>query len=101
MHGKPTPTRSADMLKEYLDIINSKQVKHGRAKRYDIYRRAGSGEHTDRMIKRLKEWGFIEGNKRDGYRKTQKGEEMHEMLKKRELVGILTRYLRGDRIRIS
>lgn len=95
----PPPTRSADTLKEYLDIINSKQAERGRAKRYDIYRRAGSEAQTDRMIKYLKETALIEGNDKDGYRKTGKGEEMHKILKKRELVGILTRDLRGKRIR--
>jgi len=51
------------------------------------------------MIKYLKETGLIEGNDKEGYRKTGKGEEMHEILKNRELVGILTRDLRGKRIR--
>lgn len=95
----PPPTRSADMVKEYLDIINSKQAQYGKAQRYDIYRRAGSEAQTDRIIKYLKNTGLIEGNKEDGYRKTKKGEEMHSILKKRELVGILTRDLRGSRIR--
>lgn len=97
---KPPPTKSADMIKEYLDIIDSKEAEGGKACRYDIYRRAGSGAQTDRIIKRLKAWGFIEGNKDDGYRKTEKGNEMHEILKKRELVGILTRDLAGDKIRL-
>jgi len=94
----PPPTESADALKEYLDIINSKQAESGKAKRYDIYRRAGSEAQTDRMITYLREAGFIEGNDKDGYRKTRKGEEMHEILKRRDLVGILTRELRGKRI---
>ena len=94
----PPPTKSADMVKDYLDLINAKQAKRGRALRYDIFRRAGSGPQTDRMIKRLKGWGFIEGNDKDGYRKTKRGEEMHKMLQQRELIGILTRDLTGPRI---
>lgn len=95
----PPPTKSADMVKEYLDLINAKQAEKGRALRYDIFRRAGSEAQTDRMIKRFKEWRFIEGNDKDGYRKTKRGEEMHKMLQQRELVGILTRDLKGPRIR--
>ena len=100
MHRRrmPPPTKSAESLKEYLDIINSKQAKSGKAKRYDIYRRAGSEAQTDRIMKYLKKTGLIEGNKKNGYRKTERGEEMHKLLKKRELVGILTRDLRGKKI---
>ena len=93
------PTKSADMIKEYLDIINSKQDQQGKAKRYDIYRRAGSEAQTDRIIKYLKANVLIEGNDQDGYRKTKRGEDLHEILKKRELVGILTQDLKSDRIR--
>ena len=95
----PPLTRSAEEVKDYLDIINSKQVECGKAKRYDIYRRAGSQAQTDRIIKRLMEWGVIEGNDQEGYRKTETGEVMHEMLcKHADLVGVFTRQLKGRRI---
>jgi len=96
----PPPTKSADRLEEYLDIINSKQTKSGNAKWYDIYRRAGNVAQTDKWINYLIENGLIQGNKKDGYRKTEKGEYLHEVLKNhRDLVGILTRDLRSDRLR--
>jgi Mn-dependent DtxR family transcriptional regulator len=102
MHRKrsPPPSKAAERLKEYLDIINSMQSKHGAALRYDIYRRAGSEPQTDRVIRYLQENGLIEGNKERGYRKTPKGETWHGILKEhRDLIGLLTRELSGDRTR--
>ena len=96
---RPPPTKSADRVKEYLDIIDSKQTQSGRAKRYDIYRRAGSEAQTDRMIKYLKDTGIIEGNDEIGYKKTKLGEDLHHILKRRELTGILTQDFRGSRLR--
>ena len=50
------------------------------------------------MIKYLEENDLIEGDKSEGYHKTEKGETWHEILKKhRDLVGALTRELNGDR----
>ena len=96
----PPPTKSAEEVKDYLDIINSKQAQCGKAKRYDIYRRAGSQAQTDRIIKRLTGWGVIKGNDQEGYTKTEKGEVMHELLcRHADLVGILTRELKGRKIR--
>ena len=94
----PPPSRAAERLKEYLDIFDSAEEKRGRTLRYDIYRRAGNQWQTDRMIDYLEENGLIEGNKEDGYRKTEKGEMWHEILKRHsDLVGVLTRELSGDR----
>jgi len=97
--GTPTPSKSSTMVKEYLEIIDSRQRINQRAKKFDIYRRAGSEAQTIRMIKYLKEKAnLIEGNDKIGYIKTKKGEELFEILKKRDLVGILTRDLSGRRI---
>jgi Mn-dependent DtxR family transcriptional regulator len=95
---RPPPSRAAERLREYLDIIESMQVKRGYALWYDIYRRAGNSYQTDSTIKYLEENGLIEGNKTEGYRKTKKGESWHQILKKhRDLVGVLTRELSGVR----
>ena len=99
-YRSPPPSRAAERLREYLDIIESMQVKRGYALWYDIYRRAGNQYQTDSTIKYLEENGLIEGNKTDGYRKTKKGESWHEILMKhRDLVGVLTRELSGGRRR--
>jgi Mn-dependent DtxR family transcriptional regulator len=96
----PPPSRTAERLREYLDIIEPMQAKHGHALWYDIYRRAENPYQTDSTIKYLEENGLIEGNKTDGYRRTKKGESWHEILRKhRDLVGVLTRELSGDRQR--
>ena len=94
----PSPSRAAERLREYLDIIESKQIENGKALRYDIYRRAGNQYQTDSVIKYLKENNLIKGNKKEGYLLTKKGEVWHEILKKhRDLVGVLTRELSGTR----
>jgi len=96
---KPSPTKSADRIKEYLEIIEKKEIDGEKAKRYDIYRRAGSEAQTDRVIKYLLETGLITGNDEEGYIKTSKGNDLLSILKKRELVGILTRELSGKKIK--
>lgn len=96
---KPPPTKSADRIKEYLEIIEKKEIDGKKAKRYDVYRRAGSEAQTDRVIKYLLETGLINGNDEKGYAKTGKGNDLLLILKKRELVGILTRDLSGKKIR--
>jgi Mn-dependent DtxR family transcriptional regulator len=94
----PSPSRAAERLKEYLDIFDDANAKRGKTLWYDIYRRAGNQWHTEQMIKYLTENGLIEGNKAEGYQKTKKGEIWHDILKKhRDLVGVLTRELSGDR----
>jgi Mn-dependent DtxR family transcriptional regulator len=94
----PPPSRAAERLKEYLDIFDSAEEKRGRTLRYDIYRRAGNQWQTDRVLGYLAENGLIEGSKEDGYRKSEKGEVWHDILKRHsDLVGVLTRELSGDR----
>ena len=94
----PSPSRAAERLREYLDIIELKQIKQGKVLRYDIYRRAGNQYQTDSVIKYLMENRLIIGNKKEGYQLTKKGQVWHEILKKhRDLVGVLTRELSGTR----
>ena len=94
-----TPSRAAERLKEYLDIFDSAKTKErGKTIWYDIYRRAGNQWQTEQMIKYLEENDLIEGEKSEGYQKTEKGEIWHDILKKHsDLVGVLTRELSGDR----
>ena len=94
----PSPSRAAERLREYLDIIAVKQIERGTAVKYDIYRRAGNQYQTDSVIKYLKENRLIIGNKKEGYQLTKKGQMWNEILKKhRDLVGVLTRELSGTR----
>lgn len=94
----PSPSRAAERLKEYLGIFDSTQAKRGKTLWYDIYRRAGNQWQTNQMIKYLEANGLIDGNKTDGYKKTEKGEIWHSILKKHsDLVGVLTKELSGDR----
>ena len=95
---KPSPSRAAERLKEYLDLFDVAHAKRGKTIRYDIYRRAGNQWQTDHMIEYLKENGLIKGDKTMGYHKTEKGEIWHDILKKHsDLVGVLTKELSGNR----
>ncbi len=95
---RPAPSKAAERLKEYLDIFDATHEKRGKTLRHDIYRRAGTQWQTDRMIEYLKEKGLINGDKENGYHKTEKGETWHNILKKHsDLVGVLTKELSGDR----
>jgi len=50
------------------------------------------------VIRCLEENGLIRGTKNEGYLLTEKGEMWHYILKRhRDLVGVLTRELSGDR----
>ncbi len=95
---KPAPTKSAYRIKDYLEIIDSKELESGKAKRYDIYRRAGSEPQTDRVLKFLLGNGLIIGNDKEGYMKTKKGNTLLSVLRDHELTGILTRDLSGAKI---
>ena len=95
---RPSPSRAAERLKEYLDIFDVAQAERGKTLRYDIYRRAGTQWQTDRMIAYLKDNGLITGDKTSGYHKTEKGAIWHEILTThRDLVGVLTKELSGER----
>lgn len=94
----PPPSRAASRLKEYLDIFDTTQAARGKTLWYDIYRRAGNQWQTSQVIKYLEENDLINGNKKEGFHKTKKGEVWHNILKKHsDLVGVLTRELSGDR----
>ena len=95
---KPPPTKNAERIKDYLEIIDSKELESGKAKRYDIYRRAGSEAQTDRVIKYLLENGLITGNDKEYYMKTKNGNTLLSILRNHELTGILTRDLSGSRM---
>lgn len=94
----PPPSKAAERLREYLDIIATAQEQRGKALWYDVYRRAGNQYQTDSTITFLLENGLLSGNKEEGYLLTEKGRAWHDILKKhRDLVGVLTRELSGDR----
>jgi len=94
----PPPSKAAERLMEYLEIVRTAQAQRGKVLWYDFYRRAGNPYHTDRNISYLVEKGLITGNKDDGYTMTERGETWYDILKKhRDLVGALTRELSGDR----
>jgi hypothetical protein len=100
MLRKPHPTKSAERVKRYLDIIESMEKTRGRARKYDVYREAMNEPQTDRMIRFFIRNGLIAGDDNEGYVRTADGIMFHKMLKEhRNLVGIFTRQLSGDRIR--
>jgi len=94
----PPPSRAAERLREYLDIFKTAHKKRGKVLWYDVYRRAGNQWETGQVIKYLEENGLIVGCKEEGYHLTEKGETWQNVLKiHRDLVGVLTRELSGDR----
>ena len=94
----PPPSRAAERLREYLEILAAAQEQRGKTLWYDIYRRAGNQYQTDQVILYLIENGLVKGSKQDGYQLTKKGETWYEILRKHsDLVGVLTRELSGDR----
>ncbi len=94
----PPPSRAAQRLKEYLDIVESTQAQKGKTLWYDFYRRAGNQYQTDQTIKYLQDNGLIAGSKDDGYTMTQKGRIWHDILRKhQDFIGVLTRELSGER----
>lgn len=94
----PPPSRAAERLKEYLDIIQSAETQKGKAVWYDVYRRAGNQYQTDNTIDYLQQNKLISGNKDEGYVLTEKGHIWHDILRKhQDFVGVLTRELSGER----
>ena len=94
----PPPSKAAERLREYLDIFIVAQKERGKVLWFDVYRRAGNQWETGRVIKYLEENGLINGSKEDGFHLTDKGKAWHQVLKiHRDLVGVLTRELSGDR----
>jgi len=94
----PTPSKAAERLREYLDILHAAQEERGKILWYDVYRRAGNQWQTGQVMEYLEENGLIEGTKEEGWRLTEKGEAWYHVLRRhRDLVGVLTRELSGDR----
>ncbi len=94
----PPPSRAAERLKEYLDIIQSAETQKGKAVWYDVYRRAGNQYQTDNTIEYLQQNKLISGNKDEGFVLTEKGHIWHDILRKhQDFVGVLTRELSGER----
>jgi Mn-dependent DtxR family transcriptional regulator len=94
----PPPSRAAQRLKEYLDIIQAAQDQKGKALWYDVYRRAGNQYQTDHTIKFLAENGLLSGDKEAGYMLTSKGQAWRDILQKhQDFIGVLTRELSGER----
>jgi hypothetical protein len=102
MAKRPSPSKSAERVKRYLDIVESMEKTRGRARRYDIYKEAMNEPQTNRMIRFFLESRWITGDDDEGYVRTEEGIIAHELLKKhRNVVGVFTRQLSGDRIRQS
>lgn len=94
----PPPSKAAQRLKEYLDIIAESQENKGKAVWYDIYRRAGNQTQTDNTVKYLQDNKLITGSKTEGYLLTKKGQVWRDILRKhQDLIGVLTRELSGER----
>lgn len=96
----PPPSKAAERIREYLEIIELATNQKGFAKHYDIFKRAMNNAYTDSVIKYLKDSGLIDGDDEKGYTLTKYGKDFLDLLKKhRGLIGLLTRELSGDRIR--
>jgi Mn-dependent DtxR family transcriptional regulator len=94
----PPPSRAAERLREYLEILATAQEQRGKTLWYDVYRRAGNQYQTDQVILYLTDNGLVKGSKEEGYQLTIKGETWREILGKHsDLVGVLTRELSGER----
>jgi hypothetical protein len=95
----PPPSKSAERIKTYLELIESGVSDRGYAKRYDILKKTMNEAQTDRIIKYLVKNRLIE-EFGEGFQLTQLGIDFLEILKKnRVLVGLLTKELSGDRIK--
>jgi Mn-dependent DtxR family transcriptional regulator len=94
----PPPSRAAERLKEYLEIVKTAQAQKGKAVWYDIYRRAGNQCQTNHTIEYLQNNGLIVGDKEEGYTLTEKGQVWYDILRKhQDFIGVLTRELSGER----
>jgi Mn-dependent DtxR family transcriptional regulator len=96
----PPPSKSSERLREYLEIIDDFTNQKGAANHYDIFKRTPNSTYTNYIINYLTESGLVVGCDSEGYRLTEKGKELLGILKtRRELVGIMTQELKGDRIK--
>jgi hypothetical protein len=96
----PPPSDSADRLREFLEAVEAAQKKNGSAKRWDIYKKALNGEHTNRWLNYLVDRGFINGDDTAGYILAEKGKLCLELFRTRsDLIGVFTQELSGSRLR--
>lgn len=95
----PPPSKSAERVLEYLEIVKSAQDKQGFAKKWDFMKKAMNESQANRMIRNFLDWRFVSEDANGRYQMTKNGEDMLEILRKRHLVGLLTRELSGDRIK--
>jgi len=98
----PLPSKSADRVMEYLEIVDSAQLRQGFAKRYDFFKRTPNEAYTSFIIGYLKDNLLTKEVGEEKYCLTKKGETcLHIMRRNRDLVGLFTQDLSGDRIRQS
>ena len=92
-------------LLEYLDAIEDKE---GKAVKMDFFRIGGNTANTNRWLKFMMDRNLVSElvelkneKKKKYYQKTDLGNEFHNMLEKRELIGILTKELPKRKLRRS
>ena len=95
----PPPSKSSERVKEYLEIVEKAEIEKGCASGYDFLKKAMNEAQKNRMIKYLADNRLIFEAENDKYKLTEKGKALLEIMERRELVGILTRELSGDRIK--
>jgi DNA-binding PadR family transcriptional regulator len=90
-------------LLEYFDAIDDKD---GKAKWMDFYRIGGNTENTNRWLNYMKDRDLIsefvnldKGKEKKYYQKTERGSKLHNILKNRDLVAILTKELPKRKLR--
>lgn len=95
------PSKSADRVMEYLEIVSSAEAKQGFAKRYDFFKKALNEAYTDFIISFLKDRRLIKGDEEKGhYWLTENGKTVLALCKEhRDLVGLFTKDLSGPRLR--
>jgi Mn-dependent DtxR family transcriptional regulator len=96
----PPPSRSAERIRQYLEIIEIATKERGFAKRYDIFKKAMNNAYACYVIKYLKDSGLVEGDDEKGYILSKYGKDFLDISRKhRGLIGLLTRELSGDKIK--
>jgi Mn-dependent DtxR family transcriptional regulator len=98
--SSPPPSKSAERVIQYLEIIEKATNDKGFAKRYDIFKKAMNNAYADYVIKYLKNSGWVQGDDEKGYTLSKIGKDFLDLSRKRrDLIGQLTRELSGDKIR--
>jgi len=98
--SQPPPSKSAERVIQYLEIIEKATSEKGFAKRYDIFKKAMNNAYASYVIKYLKGSGLVKGDDEEGYILSKSGRDLLDLSRKRRgLIGLLTRELSGDKIR--